>query len=412
MFGIMLGMAFGPERGAAGGFRYPLGDLVQAWDGVGALDPPEMVDAELSSDLLRLARHRSREDAGFATWVLAAVRRGVGAVDGYTDPVAWLAWKMCRPRTEIRRIVRNAELAELLPATGAAWAQGSISTAAVELIADARVNGYDDDLIAMEPEFLDPARRGDRRSLEILTRHFQAFARADGSRPAPPDEFTLAVVGDRGAMRGDLAKPAWETVRHAVEKFTRAPAANDGTTLAQRQAEGLVRICEIALARGPGAEGARPVVSYITHERAADDTTAPLTIGLFSGVVDPRERDRILCDATIVPTIADRAGEILGLGRATPVWNRAQRRAITATSPHCQWPGCEVPAPWCDIHHIIHWEQGGATDITNGEHLCRRHHVFVHQHRDWTYTFDRQRFRVFRPDGTELHPDAWHHLAA
>jgi hypothetical protein len=128
--------------------------------------------------------------------------------------------------------------------------------------------------------------------------------------------------------------------------------------------------------------------------------------------VDPRERDRILCDATIVPVSTNHHGEILTIGRASPVWNRAQRRAVTSRSPHCQWPGCETIAPWCDIHHHDHWEHGGATDIDNGVHLCRRHHMFVHQHADWHTTFDHQHFRVYRADGTEVHPDAWHTIAA
>ncbi len=47
------------------------------------------------------------------------------------------------------------------------------------------------------------------------------------------------------------------------------------------------------------------------------------------------------------------------------------------------------------------------TSLANGVHLCRRHHVFLHQHRDWHFTFDHQHFRVYRADGTEVHPDAW-----
>ena len=132
-----------------------------------------------------------------------------------------------------------------------------------------------------------------------------------------------------------------------------------------------------------------------------------MMMGVFSGVIDPRERERILCDAVIVQVTTDRWGEILDQGRATSVWNRATRRALTARSPHCQWPGCETPAPWCDAHHFQHWEHGGETSLANGVHLCRRHHVFLHQHRDWTSTFDHQQFRVFRADGTEVHPDAW-----
>jgi hypothetical protein len=390
----------------------PLADLGTALDRLAELDPAAMVDAELGTDLLRFARRRSREDAVFATWTLAAVRRGVGVEDGYVDTIGWLAWKTGKSRSDVRRIVRLAELCELLPETGAAWREGKITTTAVESIAGARVSGFDDELVAMEAEFLDRARRGDHRSLQMLTQHFKACARADGSKPEQPDGVTIADIGDRGVLKGDFAKAGLQTVRDALETFTRPPAANDESTLAQRQAEGLLRICAIALQRGTDADGARPVVSYLTHARTAEDVTEPLTLGVFCGVIDPRERDRILCDSIVVPVTTDHAGEVLNVGRATPVWNRAQRRALTSRSPHCEWPGCSTPAPWCDAHHFQHWEHGGSTSLANGVHLCRRHHVFLHQHRDWTYTFDHQQFRVYRADGTEVHPDAWHNLAA
>jgi len=405
-------MSFGSDREGLDGCGDPVGDLGTAVERVLDLDPVTMPGAALQADLLRWSKRRDQEDAGFAAWVLAAVRNQVGVEDGYVDTIGWLSWQTGKARGELRRSVRLAELCELLPETGQAWRDGKITTAAVETIAAARVPGFDDELRGVEDELLQIAKRGDHRSLRLVTQHFRACARADGSKPAPPDEFTLAEVGDRATLRADLSKPSLQTVREAIEKFTRPPTVDDESTLAQRQAEGLVRMCEIALARGTDAHGARPVVSYITHARTADDPTHPLTLGLFSGVIDPRERDRILCDATIVPVTTDHRGEILDVGRATPVWNRAQRRAVTSRSPHCQWPGCEIPAPWCDIHHALSWEHGGPTDIDNGAHLCRRHHVFLHQHRDWQSTFDHQHFRVFRADRTEVHPDARHHLAA
>ena len=128
-------MAFGVGREGLDGFGDPLDGLRSAVDAVGDVDPSGMVDAELQADLLRLARRQDRLDAAFAAWTLSAVRRQVGVADGYVDTVGWLAWKTCRSRAEIRRVVRLAELAELLPATGAAWAAGEVSTAAVELIA-------------------------------------------------------------------------------------------------------------------------------------------------------------------------------------------------------------------------------------------------------------------------------------
>src|SRR3954468_24576470 len=154
-------MSFGVGRAGLDGFRDPLGAVLRAFEPVRDLHPADMVDEELKSDLLRLARHRSREDAVFATWTLAAVRRGVGVSDGYADTIGWLAWKTGKPRAELRKVVRMAELCELLPATGQAWREGRITTTAVEMIANARVANFDDELVAIEAEFLDRAQRGD-----------------------------------------------------------------------------------------------------------------------------------------------------------------------------------------------------------------------------------------------------------
>ena len=136
----------------------------------------------------------------------------------------------------------------------------------------------------MEAEFLDRARRGDHKSLQMLTQHFRACARADGSKPEPPDEFTVAEVGDRGVLPVDVAKPGGaDRARCAREVHPATRRRTTTSTLAQRQAEGLVRMCEIALERGIDAAGARPSCRYMTHARTADDVTHPVTLGLSPG---------------------------------------------------------------------------------------------------------------------------------
>src|SRR4051794_11052182 len=141
-------MSFGVDRGSRQGLCDPVGDLRLAVDGLVDLDPAGMVDSELKDDLLRWSRQRSRDDAAFAGWVVAAVRRQVGVEDGYVDTIGWLAWKTGTSRSELRKIVRLAELCELLPNTGAAWRAGQVSNAAVEMVAAARVQNCDDELPA------------------------------------------------------------------------------------------------------------------------------------------------------------------------------------------------------------------------------------------------------------------------
>ncbi|MFI5287277.1 MAG: HNH endonuclease signature motif containing protein [Candidatus Dormibacteria bacterium] len=31
----------------------------------------------------------------------------------------------------------------------------------------------------------------------------------------------------------------------------------------------------------------------------------------------------------------------------------------------CRFPGCDRPPAWTDGHHIIHWSDGGPTELEN-----------------------------------------------
>jgi hypothetical protein len=71
------------------------------------------------------------------------------------------------------------------------------------------------------------------------------------------------------------------------------------------------------------------------------------------------------------------ASEILDTGRQTRTWNRAQRRAARARHGHrCAVEGCDRRIT--EIHHLLFWENGGATSIENAIPLCSRHHHMVH----------------------------------
>jgi hypothetical protein len=231
-------------------------------------------------------------------------------------------------------------------------------------------------------------------------------ARADGSAPGPVDGITLSTVGDRVVLRGEFHADAAETLSSAIHAFTPSPTVEDGTTAAQRRAGGLLEVCKVALGRGSEAPRTRPAVSYVTQPREADDPH-PMMLGEFTGVIGPRDRDRILCDCDRTEVQVDGAGRPLSVGRSTRTWPVPIRKAIVARDGGCRWPGCDAPAPWCDAHHLVHWEHGGGTSVGNGVLQCPRHHTFLHRHPDWTTTFFEQRFRVFRPDGTEVDPDPW-----
>jgi hypothetical protein len=90
---------------------------------------------------------------------------------------------------------------------------------------------------------------------------------------------------------------------------------------------------------------------------------------------------KLACDAAIIPVVLGGHGEILDLGREQRLFSKGQVRALWLRDGHCTFPGCDAPAAWCDAHHLIHWIDGGLTDLSNAALLCGRHHTIVHRDR-------------------------------
>src|SRR5216683_2242522 len=69
------------------------------------------------------------------------------------------------------------------------------------------------------------------------------------------------------------------------------------------------------------------------------------------------------------------------------------RNAVILRDQHCQWAGrCNQPASACQVHHVKHKANGGATSVKDCILLCWFHHqVAIHR---WGWTL------VLNPDGT------------
>jgi hypothetical protein len=70
----------------------------------------------------------------------------------------------------------------------------------------------------------------------------------------------------------------------------------------------------------------------------------------------------------------------LDAGRTRRFATRAQRRALRAMYRTCVIPGCTVHITRTEPHHLVPWEQGGATDLHQLVPLCRHHHDQLHTH--------------------------------
>jgi|GEM_PF-2822332 len=69
-------------------------------------------------------------------------------------------------------------------------------------------------------------------------------------------------------------------------------------------------------------------------------------------------------------------GAVVAFGRERYRPTPAQRRALGLRDRTCRFPGCRRPAHRCDPDHVIEFQHGGSTDLSNLASACRRHHRF------------------------------------
>jgi len=72
-------------------------------------------------------------------------------------------------------------------------------------------------------------------------------------------------------------------------------------------------------------------------------------------------------------------GSEVGVGRTIRQVPKWLERLVRKRDRHCQFPGCDRTR-WLQVHHIVHWTDGGPTILENLCLLCSHHHRWLHQH--------------------------------
>ena len=100
--------------------------------------------------------------------------------------------------------------------------------------------------------------------------------------------------------------------------------------------------------------------------------------GAFSGPLPASAIRRLACDAELIPVLLGTEGRVLDVGRSARLFPPHLRKALHARDRGCTFPGCTVPGPWTEAHHVTFWESGGSTGTENGALLCSFHHHTIH----------------------------------
>jgi hypothetical protein len=205
---------------------------------------------------------------------------------------------------------------------------------------------------------------------------------------------------------GELDAAGGEKLETALESIVQANRPEgDDRTRSQQLGDAVVQLADLALAGGglPQLRGSKPHLLMTLGAADLFDPTVTHGLGrLGYGSWLSAEKARLLsCDADATPIIVDDHGAPLRMGRTKRLFPPHIRRALVVRDEHCIFTGCTAPHYWCDAHHVLHWIDGGDTDLDNAALLCERHHTKVHH----GFTIERDsrgRWHTYRPDGTEI----------
>jgi hypothetical protein len=108
---------------------------------------------------------------------------------------------------------------------------------------------------------------------------------------------------------------------------------------------------------------------------------------------------QLACSGATQRVALDDLGAIVGLWSPERCFTGQQRRAIALRDGGCIIPGCQVPAGWCEVHHITpHKDDPDGTHTSNGCLLCWYHHR----------TIETSGWDIRIRNGTpEVRPPAW-----
>lgn len=172
-------------------------------------------------------------------------------------------------------------------------------------------------------------------------------------------------------INGVLDPVGGAAVRSALEPLAQRSGAHDDRKLPQRYADALVEL----------ASAGKPANLQVTATIETLKGLAGAAAGEmeFSLPISSTSIQRMACDCSVTRVLLGQESVTIDVGRSRRVISGALRAKLKARDGHCRWPGCERPASWCDGHHLVHWAEGGATDLDNLVLLCKRHHRMVHE---------------------------------
>jgi hypothetical protein len=292
--------------------------------------------------------------------------------DGARDLASWLAARWQMSLRTARELVREAQALAERPAVLEAMATGSISVDQSKALAV-----LDDPEVWLENlEYF---------SYTELEREARKTVVAECERRDGGVYLRTRHTRDERFLRGEFQIHPDDGALLIAALDARIPENTPLRRLDHASASALVELAKGSVITGP------PVVLTVRE----GDGVASMANGAF---VPEATAKRLSCDARV------QTMDKHDTSRTSRTVSPAMRRAVLARDHGmCVFPGCEMTA-FVEVHHIVHYADGGPTSLPNLLTLCWRHHELVHEGH-WSLCGEAgPHIAWIRPDGTVLEP--------
>jgi hypothetical protein len=341
-----------------------------------AVSPAERLEV-LFGELAELAGQRNAIDGRIVEIVAEIDRDGLCGMTGARSVPALVAWKLGLSSVTAHTIAAVAGRVAEFPRCAQGMREGRLSLDQVGVIA-ARAGAGSDEHYAQLAEVATVNQL--RTAVKLEPRP------EPDARPEPQASITQSS-DDEGftcwriklprleAAKFDAALASHQDALFAEWKLDHGDGerASDQAPPLPTTVEAFMRLVDAGwdaeAARRPHGQHTAVVAHVDVEQRAAALHLGPL--------LSESERQYLTCDATCEVWF-QRNGEVIGAGRATRVISRRLRRALEHRHSTCAVPGCGATRG-LHAHHIVHWEDGGPTELVNLVLVCPYHHRLHHR---------------------------------
>jgi hypothetical protein len=366
-----------------------MGALRSAIEEVTSTDPAWMSEVELTNEIVEVSRAVDILSHRISALTEEFGRRDGHKAEGFRSASRWLAVTTDIDNATAKRITNLGRVLDRHDATSRMAAEGELSRSRLRILARAAAK-HPEQYREHESMLLEHARelslRDFRRAVDYWSNCADATAAEDEAFDQAERAYLHASVTFGGMVKVDamLDKEAGEVFLTALDAAMTPEARRDGASgmlrpASRRRADALTEISRQFLASYPGVVGGScPQVSLIVDLDTLMGRDGKRCELPHTGTITPETARRILCDAGVSRFIVKGDSVPLDMGRLVRTATPAQRLAVILRDGGCTHPGCDAPPEWCDLHHIVHWLDGGRTDLDNLTLLCRRHHLAAH----------------------------------